>query len=169
MTKNTLLNRWRRVCDWLKWVGHKPSNLEHHAERELRLAGWFGKDGCYGDMMGHAVLRMIREFSEEGHSGMSAGVAISLFKKVASFEPLTPLTGADDEWALRGHGDDDVYYQNKRCSRVFKGADGRAYDIEGRVFREPSGSCFISGNSRVYVEFPYTPTTEYVNVEGGNR
>lgn len=153
---------WRTACDRLKWIGHKPSNLERHAEQELRLAGWFDKDGFYGDMMGHAVLRMIREFSEEGHSGMSAGLAINLFKTVSSFEPLTPLTGEDGEWMDVTYGDDPCW-QNKRCSHVFKGADG-AYDINGRVFREPSGACFTNRDSRVAVTFPYLPTTEYVDV-----
>jgi|GEM_PF-1161834 len=158
----TVTARWRAACDRLKWLGHKPSNLEVFAERELRLAGWFDKDGFYGDMMGHAVLKMVREFSEEGHSGMSAGLAINLFKKVGSYEPLVPLTGADDEWQEVGEGT----FQNIRCSHVFRDADGRAYDIDGRVFREPNGCTYTSHDSRVYVEFPYTPKREYVDVPG---
>lgn len=130
------------------------------AESELRRAGWFNKDGFYGDMMGHAVLNMIKQFADEGHSGMSAGLAISLFSRLAKFEPLTPLTGEDDEWNQIADGT----WQNKRCSRVFKDAEGRAYDIEGRVFREPSGACYTSRDSRVYVAFPYEPKTEYVDV-----
>ena len=157
------LRAWRRGCDRMKWLGHKPDNLETYAERELRAAGWFDKDGMYGDMMGYAVVRMIREFSEEGHSGMSAGLAISLFKTVASFSPLQPLTGADDEWMFLDYGCEPSW-QNKRCSHVFKDADGRAYDIQGRVFREPSGATFTSRDSRVYIEFPYTPAIEYVEV-----
>jgi len=69
-------------------------------------------------------------------------------------------------------------YQNKRCSRIFKGSDGRAYDIEGKVFWEwyerelypdeegypgtiKDTRSFTSCDSRVYVEFPYTPNTVY--------
>jgi len=47
---------------------------------------------------------------------------------------------------------------------VFKDETGEAYDINGKVFREPSGSCYTSFESRVPVTFPYTPTTEYVDV-----
>lgn len=155
---------WRQGCDRLKWLGHKPNNLEIHAERELRLAGWFDTDGFYSDMLGHAVLRMVREFADEGHSGMSAGLAVSLFKEVASYKPLTPLTGEDHEWGPPSEFVSSGARQNKRCSHVFKDADGRAYDIGGRVFREPSGTCYTSQDSRVYVEFPYTPKTEYVDV-----
>lgn len=161
--KLSAVTHWRTACDWLKWLGHKPGNLERHAERELRLAGWFGQDGFYGDMMGHAVLRMIREFSEEGHSGMSAPTAVALFEEVAMFKPLTPLTGEDDEWIKHDYGD-DVSYQNKRCGHVFKSVDGRAYDSRGRVFREPSGVCYTCFDSRVYIEFPYMPKVEYVDV-----
>lgn len=151
---------WRNACERIKWLGHKPSNLERHAEHELRLAGWLDQDGLYGDMMGRAVLRMIREFSDEGHSGMSAPLAVNLFGVVAKFGVLTPLTGDDDEWQEIGEG----RFQNRRSGNVFKDADGRAYDIDGRVFREPSGACFTNRDSRVYIEFPYTPKTEYVDV-----
>jgi len=48
--------------------------------------------------------------------------------------------------------------------QVFKDADGRAYDIDGRVFREPNGCCYTSSDSRVYITFPYRPKTEYVDV-----
>lgn len=136
------------------------SNLEDYARKELEAAGWFKEDGFYGDMMGHAVMKLIAIFSEEGHSGMSANIAVSLFEKLARFEPLTPLTGEASEWIECGDG----VFQNRRCSRVFKGGDGRAYDIEGRIFREPDGACYTSRESRVYVEFPYLPSREYVDV-----
>ena len=136
------------------------SNLVAHAKRELEIAGWFSEDGPYDGMFGPAVLKMVELFSEEGHSGMSAGIAIQLFEKVARYEPLTPLTGSDDEWFEATDG----VYQNVRCSHVFKEADGKAYDIDGKIFREPSGACFTSRDSRVFVEFPYTPKREYVDV-----
>ena len=136
-------------------------DMEAYAKSELERAGWFNPDGLYGDMMGHAVMKMISLFSEEGHSGMSASVAVGLFKTLASWEPLTPLTGDDDEWNEVGDG----VFQNKRCSRVFKDGDGRAYDIQGKVFREPSGVSYTSRDSRVYVTFPYTLTTEFVAVQ----
>lgn len=152
---------WRSLCDRAKWLGHKPGNLERYAESELRRAGMFDKDSSYGGMLGTAVLRMVREFSDEGHSGFSAGMARHLFEKVSAFQPLQPLTGADDEWQEVGNG----VFQNVRCSRVFKDETG-AYDIDGRVFREPGcGACYTNRESRVYVTFPYTPTTEYVDFQ----
>jgi len=133
-------------------------SLVAFAKRELELAGLFGEDSDYGGMLGNAVLKMVEQFADEGHSGMSAGLAVSIFQKVARFEPLTPLTGADDEWNETMPGE----YQNRRCPHVFKNADG-AYDSQGRVFRDPDGACFTSSESRVPITFPYTPTTEYVD------
>ena len=139
------------------------SNLIRHAREELQRAGMFDDSGdFYGGMMGSAVMKLIEIFADEGHSGMSASVAISLFEKLARFEPLTPLTGDDDEWTEIGEHNGPLY-QNKRCSHVFKDNSG-AYDIDGRIFREPSGACFTSRESRVPVTFPYTPKREYVDV-----
>lgn len=130
------------------------SNLIKHAESELKLAGLFDEDSDYGGMLGDAVLDMVRVFSKEGHSGMSASLAVSIFKKVALFEPLTPLTGEDDEWTEITDGT----FQNKRCSHVFK-ENGKAHDIDGIVFEEPDGSRYTGKGSRVDITFPYTPTT----------
>lgn len=138
-------------------------NLVSHARTELEIAGWMEPDAMYGSMMGNAVIDMQKLFSMEGHSGMSAGLAIGLFERVSRFEPLAPLTGNDDEWV-------EVYegcFQNRRCSHVFK-ENGEAYDINGKVFREPSGSCFTSPDSRVPVTFRYQPKTEYVDVPAGS-
>lgn len=150
------VGRWRRGCDWLKWIGYKPGNLETYAHRELELAGWFKEDGFYGDMMGHAVMGLVRDFSEEGHSGMSAPLAINLFKTVAAFEPLTPLTGEDEEWNEVGDG----WFQNRRCSHVFKGGErfnGKPYDGEAVIFEDPDGGRFTSYHSARVIRFPYTP------------
>lgn len=133
--------------------------LETFARDELTRAGLFKPDSDCGGMLGEATMKLIKVFADEGHSGFSAGMAVSIFEKLARYEPLTPLTGADDEWNEVGDGE----YQNRRCSHVFKGPDGRAYDSHGRLFREPNGGCYQNRDSRVYITFPYTPTTEYVD------
>lgn len=158
------------------------SNLNRHALMEFRAAGWLNEDGSYKDEMQAAicehVLTLLRVFSDEGHSGSTAPYAINLFKKLAMFDPIVPLTGEDWEWNDTGHG----ILQNKRCSHVFKDAtrfNGQAYDIQGKVFYEwrerhldedEEGypgmrrfkSTYTSKDSHVPITFPYTPTTEYV-------
>lgn len=135
------------------------SDLVSFAKEELKRAGLFDKDSDYGGMIGDAVLKMVEQFADEGHSGYSAGMAISIFQKVARFEPLTPLTGADDEW----NEVTDGMYQNRRCPHVFK-KNGQAYDSEGIVWRDPDGGTYISVASRVPVTFPYVPKREVRDV-----
>ncbi len=135
------------------------------ARTELERAGYFDADSDYGGMIGPAVLKMVEEFAEEGHSGFSAALASRLFTRLVAFKPLTPLTGADDEWTEVSDG----MWQNKRCPTVFKRADGAAYNIDGCIFREPSGACFTSRDSRVPVTFPYVPKSEYVDRPASNE
>lgn len=139
------------------------SNQVAFAESELRRAGLFDADSDYNGMLGVAALDMVRLFSVQGHSGMSAGIVSSLLRKLLAQEPLTPLTGADDEWNDVGEISGRPWWQNKRCSRVFKEADGIAYDVQGIVWRDKSGFTYTNGKSRVNVVFPYTPQTEVRN------
>lgn len=132
------------------------------AKRELDLAGY--KESEHPDdinnWMRNDVLKLLDMFCEQGHSGFSAKYAIKLFETLANWKPLTPLTGADDEWMEVGP---DVW-QNKRASNVFKGEDGRAYWMDGIVFwewftpeeGEPFKSYYTSRDSRVYIDsFPW--------------
>ncbi len=161
------------------------SNYLNHALNEFRAAGWINEYGEFKDEMQkdicEHVLKLLEVFGDEGHSGSSAPYAVKLFAKLAMFEPVVPLTGEDWEWEEVRDGS----FQNKRCSHVFKQSDrfnGQAYDIHGRVFFEwcerplesdedgypgvkKYKSCYTSADSRVPVIFPYTPKTEYVEVE----
>lgn len=141
------------------------SNLIDHARRELAAIGMRTDDPEErpNKWIAENVLELINVFRGQGHSGMSAPYCVEVFRKVALLEPLSPLTGADDEW---NEVDDDTW-QNKRCAHVFKNAAGEAYDIEGRIFRDPNGVCYTSHESHVAVTFPYVPKREYVDVEGG--
>lgn len=147
-------------------------SYKEHALTEFRAAGWIDENGKYDDEMQEAicrhVLKLLEVFSEEGHSGFSAPYAIALFSKLAAFEPIVPLTGEDWEWADVSFGS-EMKYQNKRCSHVFKDEDGQAYDGNGIVFynlyTDEDGneqkSHFTCRESRVNIEFPYTPSIEY--------
>ena len=151
-----------------------------HAKKEFHLAGWTDENGKYEcdmqKLMCDQVLELLEVFGTHGHSGSSFGYAISLFDKLARFKLITPLTGNDNEWMDR----DGDYLQNKRLSSVFKDADGKAYDIDGRIYwewykneeGEVYKSHFSKGGDRFYIEFPYTqdkpvevfcPTDDYPN------
>lgn len=145
------------------------SNMLEWAKKELDLIGLTDEDS-YNGMMRKHLLHMVEEFCEEGHSGFSANYAANILSKLFKYEPLSPLTGKDDEWYLHDTGK-GITYQNKRDSRVFKdGKDGKPYYLDGIIFYEiikdgESGeerkSYFTNRKSRVEIEFPYTPKTEY--------
>lgn len=158
------------------------SNLIDHAMREFEIAGWVKRYDTvdeWDDEMQKAicenVVQLLAVFDSQGHSGSSAPYLINMFKKLAMFEIITPLTGEDSEWSEVGR---DVL-QNKRDGRVFKDIgenprfDGKPYFIEGKVFIETNvdengeeyKSSYTSRDSCVVIEFPYIPKTEYVSID----
>ena len=118
------------------------SNLIEHAKKELELAGMMSEDSDYNGMLGKAALELIEVFSQQGHSGCSAGMTVSLFRKLADFKPLAPLTLLDDEWNEVGH----ETFQNRRNSSVFKDAQvSKAYYISAYTKKTQTGSCWGGG------------------------
>lgn len=147
-------------------------SLQDHAKREFKACGYTPVDEPQEDgpnlWIQQNVLELLEVFANQGHSGSSAPYCIQMFSKLAMFEPLIPLQGTDDEWNEVAEG----VWQNNRCSHVFKQTDrfnGQAYDINGKVFREPSGACYTGKGSSVPVTFPYTPKTEYVDVPASDE
>jgi hypothetical protein len=147
------------------------SPLEY-AKDELDRIGMTADGDEYNAMMRNHILHMVKEFNKEGHSGFSANYAIQCLNKLLRFEPLSPLTGEDSEWIDVSSLGDEPSWRNKRCSRVFKDADGKAYDLDGVVYwqwvEREDGSKYKSHYSKggkgniKYIEFPHTPKTEYV-------
>jgi hypothetical protein len=148
------------------------SNYDSHAWNEFRAAGWVDEGNNFKDEMQkaicHHVLALLAVFENEGHSGTSAPYTINLFKKLAMFEPLAPLTGEDWEWTEicdeRTNG--VSVFQNKRFSSVFKQSDrfdGKPYWLDGRVFwewyKDEDGNMskiyFTGRDSPVTIEFPW--------------
>jgi len=161
-------------------------SLIDHAKTELEIAGPFDKEGdFYEGMTGNAVMELIEIFSKQGHSGMSAPIVADIFKRLANYEPLGPITGKDEEWSdVRDFGNGKSWYQNKRCSALFKdGKDGRPYYIDAVIKRDQrgvtwSGMAWLSEedyksgdrskmiDKRGYVKsFPFTPKTFYIDVK----
>ena len=151
------------------------SNLQNHAERELKLAGYYDKDSDYGGMIPEAVLELMGVFSKQGHSGMSASLVRNIFNRLADFKNLTLLTGKDDEWNDIGEtlnkSEKNEMYQNNRVGSVFKdGKDEQAYYSVAIVFQGEESHDSFTGSvgeirSRQYVKsFPFTPKTFRIDV-----
>ena len=144
-------------------------SLKKHAERELKLAGFFDKDSDYGGELGKAVMELINVFSKQGHSGFSASSVIRLFSKVANYKPLIELTGKDDEWGDNLSPDSESK-QNNRLGSVFKDDDGKAYYLDAIVWQGQESFDTFTGtvngiSSRQYIKsFPFYPKTFYIDV-----
>jgi len=110
-------------------------NLTDHAKYELELAGLFDKDSDYDGMLGTAVMELVEKFSEQGHSGASASIVLSLFKEVVMFKNLTPITSNPDEWLDQSEMSEEPIWQNKRRSSSFSRDGGKTwYDIDDRKY-----------------------------------
>lgn len=161
---------------YLEKTDIKEQNIYiNHAMTEFQAAGWVDKDGKFDCDMQEAicnhVLKLLEVFAGEGHSGSSAAYTIGLFRQLATFGTISPLTGEDTEWS---EIDEDTF-QNNRNSAVFKdGKNGRAYFIEGFVKaweHEPdnrwSGGIDLDNGKRVtraYIkDFSHMPTVQ-VNI-----
>ena len=159
--------------------------LIDHAKTELEIAELFDKDSVYDGALGESVMELIQVFSKQGHSGTSGPIVAELFHKLANYEPLQGITGEDEEWSdVRDLGDGKPWYQNKRCSAIFKdGKDGRAYYIDAVIKRDQrgvtwSGMAWLSEedyksgdrskmiDKKGYIKsFPFIPKTFYIDVK----
>lgn len=102
-------------------------SIREQAKVEMARAGITGDDA--------AVMSNILElFLEQWDSGGAVSVMQPVLMRLIAGKPLSPLTGADDEWLDHGPG---MAKQNLRCGSVFKEADGLIHDIDAPDPRAP--------------------------------
>lgn len=98
------------------------SHLLDHAKRELELLGYSANlIDALDNRVRDCILELVQTFATQNHSGSTAPYVMDIFTLLASFKPLTPLTGEDDEWvdvSIETNG--TPLWQNKRASYVFK-------------------------------------------------
>lgn len=142
------------------------SGLIQHAKDELKYAGYTPleqeQEEGPNKWIQENILEIVEVFGRQEHSGFSASYCVSALERLLRLNPLTALTGAEEEWTEVSDG----LFQNKRMSSVFK-KNGVAYDIDYRVFTEKAeeGNLVRFGNylTRERVYFPYYPS-EYPDV-----
>lgn len=97
-------------------------SIIEQAKKELALIN-FGK----GDS--RVMIELLEKFFDQWDSGGAVWAVAPVLQRLIAGKPLSPLTGADDEWFI--HDCDGMYAQNLRCSTVFKSTkDGPAYNID---------------------------------------
>lgn len=146
--------------------------LVEHAKAELNILleqAKKDKDPMAVKMQEHInndLLEMVKVFSEQGHSGFSAGYALSCLTKLLDYKPLTSLTGAEDEWGEPYNcGGNKLTQQNKRCTGVFRDNmdNSTARMIDGIIYSDNGGVTWFSkggGLSCIPVTFPFVPPKE---------
>lgn len=139
------------------------SNLVDYAKEELKRMGMIDSGEPYNDVVAKAILDLIELFASQGHSGFTAPYTVNVFKRLAMYKPLSPLTGEDSEWIEVEPG----LYQNKRYSSVFKEKDGKVYNCDGKIFTDDGEVWYVSKDSRIEINFPYIvpdePEEVYLN------
>lgn len=106
-------------------------SLLEHAEEEMRRAGLYDDDADYGGMIPQAVLALVRAHADQGHSGGSHELVMSIFEKVIRYRPLTPITDNPRDWIdvaaecspRAKHG----FWQCRRSSTLFSTDGGKTY------------------------------------------
>lgn len=132
------------------------SNLEAHAEAEMRRAGLYDKGSDYDGMIPEAVMKLVRVHAAEGHSGASHWLTLQVFNKVINFKLLTPLTDNPEEWTQLGPDMmPEQTWQSRRQPSIFSRDAGKTwYDIdekkeEGKPFtiHRSESACEIESKS----------------------
>ena len=154
------------------------TNTQSHAQVEFDILSETTPDAIALEFKDE-ILALCEKFGKSGQSGGSApytaAIVSSVVKKLCMFQTIAPLTGEDSEWSNVSSGPDDVLYQNKRNSAVFKDENGVWYldaivwcgdtpGESGNSWDNFSGT--VEGiKSRAYIkEFPFEPKTFYINV-----
>jgi len=131
--------------------------LVEYAQEGLKRAGYFDEDSDYGGLVGPAVLEMVKQFADEGHSGYSAMLCLHLFKRLAAFKPINPIPNPMEANEFIDHtsiSGNHPTFQSTRISSLFSEDGGkRWYDIDKRL---PKWKRWL-GIRRAYVKFPYLP------------
>jgi len=165
-------------------IGEK-SNTQSFAKQELDILAVTVPDAIVTPFA-NEILALCEAFGKSGQSGGSAPYTASAISQAVKHlmlqEPICPVTGIDDEWAniREVSEDDEMMYQNKRCSGLFKGKSGKCWYIDAIVFKGENGNCFTSGSvdlqgkaicgkftvgsAQLVKSFPFEPKTFYIDV-----
>lgn len=159
------------------------SNIYEFAKTELQILSASAPDKDNRPVIEpfiNEILELCDKFGKSGQSGGSAPTVATVIsqtvKKLMLFEPICPVLGIDAEWVSVSELSDEILFQNRRCSALFKKGDGNSYYLDaivwkgaeeydtftGRVYIDDKNFELIS--SRQFVRFPFKPKTFYIDV-----
>lgn len=148
-------------------------NYDEYARREFKALGYKPieeEEEGPNKWVQENVLELLEVFSKQGHSGSSAPYVAKMFEKLALFEPLSPITGKEQEWAEPFMADGTQ--QNVRCCSLFRTPGELPRYSDAIVWKGPDPyDTFTGGNmngissSLCIKGFPFTPKTFYIDVK----
>lgn len=164
------------------------TNTQSFAKQELDILAATVPDAIVTPFA-NEILALCEAFGKSGQSGGSAPMTASAISQAVKHlmlqEPICPITGVDEEWVnIRDVSDEDeMMYQNKRCSALFKSKSGKCWYIDAIVKKVvQTGHCFTGsfwlskedflagdktkkiGSAQYVKSFPFTPKTFYIDV-----
>lgn len=128
----------------LETWAEKEIEMACQRERESAAKSGNPEDAEYGIGCYTSALKAFKSLLEDGHSGMSISLTRQILNSLILGEPLSPVTGEDDEWedvSYAGMPENVIKeYQNKRMNSLFKYvyADGsvKYSDVERTICYE---------------------------------
>lgn len=166
---------------------NRKSNTYRHAEAELEILSLSSPDPNNRPIVEpfkEEILALCEKFGRSGQSGgsapITAAVLVNAIKKLLLQEPISQITGIDEEWICVSDKFGEECYQNIRCSAIFKDGLGRAYYLDAIVKKTQTGITWSGpfypskedyelrrgklGCKHYIKSFPFTPKTFYIDV-----
>lgn len=157
------------------------TNTQSFAKQELDILAATVPDAIVTPFA-NEILALCEAFGKSGQSGgsapMTANAISQAVKHLMLQEPICPVTGIDEEWVnvREVSEEDEMMYQNKRCSALFKSKSGKCWYIDAIVWKGEeeydtfTGRVYIDDKnfeligSSQYVKLPFKPKTFYIDV-----
>lgn len=111
----------------------------------------------------HDIKNIFKLLNDQNNDLTEFQIALKsdIIKKLLSYEPLTPLMNTDDEWE---ESKNPELLRNLRLPSVFKvKVNGKCFDTQAFIFIDDDGTKYITQASEMEIEFPYTPTPQYIH------
>lgn len=112
----------------------------------------------FGEEDSIVMLGLLKQFLRQWDSGGAVAVASQVFNRLLAGQPLSPLTGTEDEWIDRSEMAQKPTWQNARCVSVFRERRGGKFVYYDNDLPTPAGE------DRAYITMPYDPATRMVRM-----
>lgn len=167
---------------WCKGEPHIiMTNTQSFAKQELDILAATVPDAIVTPFA-NEILALCEAFGKSGQSGGSAPYTASAISQAVKHlmlqKPICPVTGISEEWVniREVSEEDEIMYQNKRCSALFKSKSGKCWYVDAIVWKGEeeydtfTGSVYVDDKnfeligSSQYVRLPFKPKTFYIDV-----